>query len=292
MTSPSWPVIVSLPVPGIAVASMKRTSPPTGVQARPVATPGRRVRRRCLGEEQAPAEQLAGQLRGDGPCPVEPPSATSRASLRQTVPIWRSRLRTPASRVYSSMIAGSAASVNSIWRRLQAVLADLAGDEVAAGDVELLVDRVAGQPDHLHPVAERRRDRVEDVRGGDEDDLGEVEVEVEVVVAERVVLGRIEHLEHRAGRIAAEVGAHLVDLVDHEDRVAGAGVAERPDDRARHRADVGAPVAADLRLVADAADRDPLELAARARGRSSGRGSSCRHRAGRRSRGSGRPSRA
>jgi hypothetical protein len=40
MTSPSWPVIVSLPVPGIAPTSMKSTSPPTGVHARPVATPG------------------------------------------------------------------------------------------------------------------------------------------------------------------------------------------------------------------------------------------------------------
>ena len=40
-----------------------------------------------------------------------------------------------------------------------------------------------------------------------------------------------------------------------------AGVAQRADDRPRHRADVGAAVAADLGLVADAADRDALELA-------------------------------
>ena len=158
--------------------------------------------------------------------------------------------------------------------------------------MELLVDRVAGELDHLHPVAQRRRDRVEDVRGGDEDDLGEVEVEIEVVIAERVVLGRIEDLEHRAGRVAAEVGAHLVDLVDHEDRVAGAGVAQRPDDRPRHRADVGAAVAADLGLVADAADRDPLEAAPeRPRDRAPEAGLADAGRA-RRSRGSGRSTRA
>ena len=87
-------------------------------------------------------------------------------------------------------------------------------------------------------------------------------VEVEVVVAEGVVLRRVEDLEHRARRVAAEVGAHLVDLVDHEHGVARAGVAQGADDRPRHRADVGAPVAADLGLVADAADRDALELAA------------------------------
>ena len=81
------------------------------------------------------------------------------------------------------------------------------------------------------------------------------------MVAERVVLLGVEHLEHRARRIAAEVRAHLVDLVDHQQRVVGAGVAHRPDDRPRHRADVGAPVAADLGLVAHAADAEALELA-------------------------------
>ena len=81
------------------------------------------------------------------------------------------------------------------------------------------------------------------------------------MVAEGVVLRRIEDLEHRARRVAAEVRAHLVDLVDHEHRVARARVAERADDRPRHRADVGAAVTADLGLVADPADRDPLEAA-------------------------------
>ena len=40
--------------------------------------------------------------------------------------------------------------------------------------------------------------------------------DVEVVVAEGRVLLRVEHLEHRRRRVAAVVGAHLVDLVDHE----------------------------------------------------------------------------
>ena len=44
MTSPSCPVSTSEPLPGMRVASMKRMSPPTGVQASPVATPGSAVR--------------------------------------------------------------------------------------------------------------------------------------------------------------------------------------------------------------------------------------------------------
>src|SRR5262249_62310569 len=43
-------------------------------------------------------------------------------------------------------------------------------------------------------------------------------------------------------------------------RVARLGVADRADDRARHRADVGAAVAADLGLVAYAPDGDAHEL--------------------------------
>ena len=122
--------------------------------------------------------------------------------------------------------------------------------------------RVAGELDHLHAVEQRRRHRVELVRGGDEEDVREVERQVQVVVAEGRVLLGVEHLEHRARRVAAEVRAHLVDLVDHQHRVVRAGVAHRADDRAGHRADVGAAVPADLRLVAHAAHRDALELAA------------------------------
>src|SRR5690606_16538916 len=72
---------------------------------------------------------------------------------------------------------------------------------------------------------------------------------------------RVEHLEERGGRVATEILADLVDLVKHEDRVAHAGLTDPPHDAPRQRADVGAPVAADLRLVADPAERDADELA-------------------------------
>ena len=110
--------------------------------------------------------------------------------------------------------------------------------------MELLLLGVAGQPDDLHPVQQRPGDRLEDVPRRDEEDPREVERQVEVVVPERVVLRRVEHLEHRRGQVAAIVGAHLVDLVDHHDRVHRAGVADGAHDHARHRPDVGAPVAA------------------------------------------------
>ena len=80
------------------------------------------------------------------------------------------------------------------------------------------------------------------------------------MVAERTVLRRIEHLEHRARGIAAHVGAHLVDLVDQQDRIHGFRVAQGADDRAGHCTDVRPAMAADLRLVTHAAHREAREL--------------------------------
>ena len=80
------------------------------------------------------------------------------------------------------------------------------------------------------------------------------------MVAEGRVLRRIEHLEQRGRRISAPVGAELVDLVEQDHRVHGARVAQGAHEAARQCADVGAPVAADLGLVADAAEAHAHEL--------------------------------
>src|SRR5207247_11101304 len=76
----------------------------------------------------------------------------------------------------------------------------------------------------------------------------------------RMLLG-VEDLGERRGRVAAEVGPELVHLVQHEHRVAAAGPAEPLDDLARKRSDVGAAMTTDLRLVPDAAERQPVERA-------------------------------
>ena len=112
--------------------------------------------------------------------------------------------------------------------RREAVLGELARDEVLPRDRELLVLGVAGELDDLEAVEERPRDALEEVRGRDEEDLGEVERDAEVVVRERVVLRRVEHLEERARRVALERHAELVDLVEEEDGVLRARPASGP----------------------------------------------------------------
>ena len=144
---------------------------------------------------------------------------------------------------------------------LDAVRLHLALDQIARGDLQLLLLGVAGETDDLHAVAQRPGNRVEHVRRGDEHHARQVERHAEIVVAERVVLLRIEHLEHGRGRIAMDAGAELVDLVQHHHAIARTGLADALDDVARQRADIGAPVAADLRLVVHAAERHAHELA-------------------------------
>src|SRR5262249_5743347 len=58
------------------------------------------------------------------------------------------------------------------------------------------------------------------------------------------------------------IGADLVDLIEHEHRVARTAAAQFLNDASWHRADVRAAVAADLGLVAHSAETDPHKLAA------------------------------
>ena len=45
------------------------------------------------------------------------------------------------------------------------------------------------------------------------------------MIAERVVLSWIEDLQRCRRRIATEVAAHLVDFIEHQHRIVGAGSA-------------------------------------------------------------------
>ena len=79
---------------------MNRTSPPAGVHASPTATPGSFVRFSISSSrKRRRAEHLDDDIRRDHDRGESSPSARRRATLRQSAPISRSRLRTPASRV-------------------------------------------------------------------------------------------------------------------------------------------------------------------------------------------------
>ena len=130
---------------------------------------------------------------------------------------------------------------------------DLLGHQEAARDLHLVGFQVARQPDDLHAIHQRSRNRVETIRGAQEHDLRQVEIDLEVMVVEGVVLFGIEHLEQRRRGIAAIVGAQLVDFIEQEHGVLAAGAAQALDDAARHRADVSAAMTADLGFITNSA---------------------------------------
>ena len=143
---------------------------------------------------------------------------------------------------------------------LQPMLIHLAGDEEPLGDLELLLLNVARELDDLHAVPQGGRDGGEDVGRGDEDHLGQVIGHVQVVVGKGVVLLGVQHLQQGRRGVASEINAHLINLVQHEEGIEGPRPPHGLDDAARQGPDVGAAMASDLRLVADAAQADAHEL--------------------------------
>ena len=137
----------------------------------------------------------------------------------------------------------------------------LLGDQVFVRDVEFFFSRVAGEFDDLHAIAERFRDGVHPVRGSDESDLGQVEWHVQIVVAERGVLFRVEHFHQCRRRVSAEVAAEFVDFVEHQDGVVCFRAFDALDDLSGQCADVRAAMATDLGFIVHAPERDADELA-------------------------------
>ncbi len=106
MTSPSCPVRTSPaedPWVFIVVASTNSTSPPAPVTASPVATPGTAVRAADSWKNRwrPSASRTASMSIAIGASAL--PETIRVAVLRSSLPSSRSRLRTPASRVYSEI---------------------------------------------------------------------------------------------------------------------------------------------------------------------------------------------
>ena len=76
------------------------------------------------------------------------------------------------------------------------------------------------------------------------------------MVRKAAVLLRVQHLQQRAGRVAVVGRGQLIHLVEHHNRVRDAAFVDAVKDAAGHRADIGAPVASDVRLIPHAAEAD------------------------------------
>src|SRR5882757_7420905 len=148
----------------------------------------------------------------------------------------------------------------------QAVRLQLPLQQVTPGDLQLLLFGIPGQFDDLHAIAQRRRNGIEHIGGADEQDLRQVERHAQIIVAERIVLLRIEHFQQRRERVALMTCRELVHLVEHEHGIAAARFAHRLYDVAGQRTDVGPAMTADFRLIMHAAETYTPELESKSLG--------------------------
>ena len=155
---------------------------------------------------------------------------------------------------------------------LQAMLFQLLGQQVLSGDLQLFLVGIAGQLNDLHTVQQRARDRVQRIGSGDEHDAAEIHGNLQKVVTEGVVLLAVEDLQQCRSRVAPHVAGQLVDLIQHQQRVHGAGAGQRVDNTAGHGADIRLAVTADIRLVPHTAQRQAGQLAVHGLGHGDGNG--------------------
>ena len=145
--------------------------------------------------------------------------------------------------------------------RFQPVFSYLFRKKVFPGDLELVLFRVSRQFQYFHPVSKGRWDRFQDVGRGNEKDPGKIKGDLEVVVGKGGILLGIQNLEKSGRRIPPKIGTDLVDLIQHEHRVVGPGLAKTLDHAPRKGAHIGPPVPADLRLVPHAPQGNAKKLA-------------------------------
>ena len=137
--------------------------------------------------------------------------------------------------------------------RGNAILLDLPRNQIAVRNVQLLFFAIALQLDDLHTVAQRLRDRVEHIRGRDEQHLRQIECHVEIVVAEARILLRIQRFQQRRSGVATEIAPDFIDLVEHENRIFGFGPPNTLNNLSGQRSDISSAMAANFRLVVHSA---------------------------------------
>jgi hypothetical protein len=113
---------------------------------------------------------------------------------------------------------------------------------------------------NLHAILERPWDGVEGVCRADEQDLGEVDWHIKVVVEEFPVLCRIKQLEHRACRVTLVTSPQLVNLVQDDDGIVATHTLEGLDGLSGHGAHISPPVPLDLGHVRHAPHAEAVKL--------------------------------
>src|SRR5664280_1208454 len=143
---------------------------------------------------------------------------------------------------------------------LQSMLLHCLGKEEMPSYLLFLLVRVSRQGNDLHAVEEGRGNRLRYVRRRQEKDLRKVKWDFDIVVAELRILFWIKSLEQSSCRVAPEIRANLVNLIQKEYWILGACLLDSLNNAPRHRSNIGSAMTAHFRLVPNAAKGDMDEL--------------------------------
>ncbi len=94
------------------------------------------------------------------------------------------------------------------------------------GDFRFFFNGIAVHFDNFEPVAQGGLYSVERIACGDEHNLAQVIIEVDIIVVEGMILFGIKHFQQRTGRISVKALSGFVNLVQHKKRIRGAGLFE------------------------------------------------------------------
>ena len=128
----------------------------------------------------------------------------------------------------------------------ETMLLDLLRHEIVLRDLDLLLCEVSADIDHLHTVLEGRLNAVYIVRRGDKQDVRKIVIDIEVVIMEGRILLRIKGFKESRRRIALEVAADLVNLVEHNHRIGCTRTVDAVEDTSRKCTDICLPMTADF----------------------------------------------
>src|SRR5664279_5064275 len=130
------------------------------------------------------------------------------------------------------------------------------GKEEMPGYLLFLLVRVSRQGDNFHTIEESRWNRLRYVRRRQEKDLRKVKWDFDIVVAELRILFWIKSLEQSSCRVAPEIRANLVDLIQKEYWILGPCLLDPLNNAPWHSSNIGSAVSAHFRLVPNAAEGD------------------------------------
>src|SRR5882724_3698677 len=124
----------------------------------------------------------------------------------------------------------------------------------------LLFFCVTGETNNFHAVTKSGLNSVQYVSRRHEDDVRKIKRDTQVVVAETVVLFGVQHFEQSGRRVAAKVRAHLVNFVQHYQRIICSRLLDSLNYSPRHCAYICSSMTSNLRLVVNATQRQSHKL--------------------------------